>query len=241
MTSSKTNFLCLFKLHSCLSRCGAVQLLTAFPVDSTVLILTPPTLSKWSPSLSKSIGCPLNVHVNTMSSEWSCVTWQVRTILSPTVTSMLEGGTMTLVGSGGWKQDQKKKKVESKRMKYWVVSLYFFAGYGLQTSVTWEAGIQARRSFLIWNDENTHYENLSRATEPRWGALRVAHLRRPWKGLPLPTGSEIDSLKRFQISPASVEAIFQLSANRKVHAHLKFVGLFFPPYPKSDKCLVWEI
>lgn len=135
----------------------------------------------------------------------------------------------------------KKKKVESKRMKYWVVSLYFFAGYGLQTSVTWEAGIQARRSFLIWNDENTHYENLSRATEPRWGALRVAHLRRPWKGLPLPTGSEIDSLKRFQISPASVEAIFQLSANRKVHAHLKFVGLFFPPYPKSDKCLVWEI
>lgn len=34
-----------------------------------ILILTPPTLSKWSPSLSKSIRCPLNDQVNTMSSE----------------------------------------------------------------------------------------------------------------------------------------------------------------------------
>lgn len=63
------------------------------------LILTPPTLSKWSPSFSKSIRCPLNDQVNTMSSEWSWDTWQGRTILSPTVTSMLKGDTITRVGS----------------------------------------------------------------------------------------------------------------------------------------------
>lgn len=69
-------------------------------------MLTPPTLSKWSPSLSKSIRCPLNDQVNTMSSEWSWVTWHVRTMLSPTVTSMLEGGTITRVASAEGKHDK---------------------------------------------------------------------------------------------------------------------------------------
>lgn len=68
-------------------------------VGSPPSVLTPPTLSKWSPSLSKSIRCPLNDQANTMSREWSCVTWQGRTMLSPTVTSVLEGDTVTRVGS----------------------------------------------------------------------------------------------------------------------------------------------
>lgn len=77
------------------------------------LMLTPPTLSKWSPSLSKSIRCPLNDQVNTMSSEWSWVTWHVRTMLSPTVTSMLEGGTITRVASAEGKHDKTTRAVGS--------------------------------------------------------------------------------------------------------------------------------
>lgn len=73
-----------------------------------VLILTPPTLSKWSPSFSKSIRCPLNDQVNMISSEWSWDTWQGRTILSPTVTSMLKGDTITRVGSTNEGNREKK-------------------------------------------------------------------------------------------------------------------------------------
>lgn len=71
-----------------------------------VLILTPPTLSKWSPSFSKSIRCPLNDQVNMISSEWSWDTWQGKTMLSPTVTSMLKGDTITRVGSTNNKENR---------------------------------------------------------------------------------------------------------------------------------------
>lgn len=73
------------------------------------LILTPPTLSKWSPSFSKSIRCPLKDQVKTMSREWSWDTWQGRTMLSPTVTSMLKGDTITRVGSTNNKEKKKKR------------------------------------------------------------------------------------------------------------------------------------
>lgn len=53
--------------------------------------------------------CPLNDQVNTMSREWSWDTWQGRTMLSPTVTSMLKGDTMTRVGSTDNKERGEKK------------------------------------------------------------------------------------------------------------------------------------
>ena len=40
---------------------------------------------------------PLKDHTNTTSMEGSWDTWQGRTILSPTVTSILEGGTVITV------------------------------------------------------------------------------------------------------------------------------------------------
>lgn len=63
------NILLSWSKQVSLSQFREVHLHTVFPVDSLILILTPPTLSKWSPSLSKSIRCPLNDQVNTMSSE----------------------------------------------------------------------------------------------------------------------------------------------------------------------------
>lgn len=102
-----------FSISSLLFLAAFIQflLLVTFSTLPTLsdLILTPPTLSKWSPSFSKSIRCPLNDQVNTMSREWSWDTWQGRTMLSPTVTSMLKGDTMTRVGSTDNKEREGKK------------------------------------------------------------------------------------------------------------------------------------
>lgn len=102
-----------FSISSLLFLAAFIQFLllatfSAWPTLSD-LILTPPTFSKWSPSLSKSIRCPLKDQVNSMSREWSWDTWQGRTMLSPTVTSMLKGDTMTRVGSTNSKERGKKR------------------------------------------------------------------------------------------------------------------------------------
>lgn len=63
------------------------------------LQLTPPTFSKWEASFLKSVSVPLKYQVKLMSSIGSCWTWQGKMTLSPTVTSMLEGAKVILVGS----------------------------------------------------------------------------------------------------------------------------------------------
>lgn len=88
-----------------------------------------------------------------------------------------------------------KSYVESKcRINSYIVLIYFFFSSVQQTLVIWDAQIQARRSVLIWKDENIHYVNLQRATELSWGAMR---LRLLGKGLLPAASSETAFLKRF--------------------------------------------
>lgn len=63
--------------------------------------LTPPALSKWVILLLKSIRSPLNDHEKTTSMDGSLDTWQGRTTLSPTITSVSQGGLMMTVFSVG--------------------------------------------------------------------------------------------------------------------------------------------
>lgn len=69
------------------------------PTDIGDYILTPPTFSKNPPWLPKWMSCSLKNHVNLSSSDGSWLTWHGRTMLSPTVTSSVDGGVVIMVGS----------------------------------------------------------------------------------------------------------------------------------------------
>lgn len=69
------------------------------PKDIGNYILTPPTFSKNPPWLPKCMSCSLKNQVNLSSSDGSWLTWHGRTMLSPTVTSSVDGSVVIMVGS----------------------------------------------------------------------------------------------------------------------------------------------
>lgn len=67
---------------------------------SEAYALTPPTFSKYPPWLPKWISCSLKNQVNMSFRDGSWVTWHGSTMLSPTVTSRVDGAVVIMVGSG---------------------------------------------------------------------------------------------------------------------------------------------